>query len=40
MNGEDIRQNKRTEVIDQIINTKANNKILISDIKQLLKYIY
>ena len=37
MNGEDIRQNKRTEVIDEIINTKANKKILISDIKQLFK---
>ena len=32
-----IRQNKRTEVIDEIINTKANKKILISDIKQLFK---
>ena len=37
MNGEDIRKNKRTEVIDEIINTKANKKILISDIKQLFK---
>ncbi len=34
MNGEDVRKNKRTEVINKIMNTKANKKILISDIKK------
>ncbi len=34
MNGEDVRKNKRTEVINKIIHTKANKKILISDIKK------
>ncbi len=37
MNNEDIRKNRRTEIINEIINTKANKKILISDIKKLFK---
>ena len=32
---EDIRKNKRTEIINEIIKTKENKKILISDIKKL-----
>ena len=35
MSEEDIRKNKRTEVINEIIKTKANKKISISDIKNL-----
>ena len=32
---EDIRKNKRTEIINEIIKTKENKKILISDIRKL-----
>ncbi len=35
MYDEDKRKNKRIEVINEIINTKANKKLLISDIKIL-----
>ena len=38
---EDIRKNKRTEIINEIIKTKENKKILISGIKKLFNiYIY
>ena len=40
MSEKDIRKHKRTEVINEIINTKANKKILISQIKNYLTYIY
>ena len=35
---EDVRKNKRTEGINEIINTKANKKILISDIKKIFNF--
>jgi hypothetical protein len=35
MSEEDIRKNKRTEIINEIIKTKENKKILISDIRKL-----
>ena len=40
MSEEDIRKNKRTEIINEMIKTKENKKISISDIKKLFnKYI-
>ena len=35
MSEEDIRNNKRMEIINEIIKTKENKKILISDIRKL-----
>ena len=35
MSEEDIRKNKRTEIINEIIKTKENKKILISHIRKL-----
>ncbi len=35
MSEEDIRKIKRTEIINEIIKTKENKKILISDIQKL-----
>ena len=35
MSEEEIRKNKRTEIINEIIKTKENKKILISDIRKL-----
>ena len=35
MSEEDIRKNKRTEIINEIIKTNEKKKILISDIKKL-----
>ena len=41
MSEEDIRKNKRTEIMNEIIKTKENKKILISGIKKLFNiYIY
>ncbi len=41
MSEEDIRKNKRKEIINEIIKTKENKKILISDIRKLFNiYIY
>ena len=35
MSEEDIRKNKRTEIINEMIKTKENKKTSISDIKKL-----
>jgi hypothetical protein len=35
MSEEDIRKNKRMKIINEIIKTKENKKILISDIRKL-----
>ena len=40
MSEEDIRKNKRTEIINEIIKTKENKKILISDIRKLFNIFY